>query len=65
MKLPVMLHTEFTDGKTTTECLNTIEEFQLSLQNAQSLTGACRVIVFEHHQTLTKQTVWAEPPVTH
>jgi hypothetical protein len=65
MKFPVMLVTEFQDGKTTHECLNTPEEFQMSLQNAQSLTGACRVIVFEHHQTVTKQTVWAEPPTTH
>jgi hypothetical protein len=43
-----MLVTEFQDGKTTHECLNDPEEYQMSLQNAQSLTGACRVIVFEH-----------------
>ena len=65
MKFPVIVHTEFTDGKTTYEILANAEQFQLSLQNAQSLSGACRVTVFECHHTLAKQTVWAEPPTTH
>lgn len=65
MKFPIVLQTEFTDGKVTFELLSNADQYQSSLQNAQSLTGACRVTVFECHHTLAKQTVWATPPVTH
>ena len=65
MKFPIVLYTEFVDGKTTYEICTTAEQYQSSLQNAQSLSGSCRVTVFECHHTLVKQTVWAEPPVTH
>lgn len=65
MKLPAILMVEFADGKTNSEIVKTDEEFQLALSNAQNLSAASRILIFEHYETLSKQTVWANPPVTH
>lgn len=65
MNFPAVLMTLFADGKITTEVVDTPDQLQLSMANAQTLTGATRITVFEHHETLSKQTVWASPPTTH
>jgi hypothetical protein len=64
-KFPVVLVTEFSDGKASTQILSTSEELQTAIQTAQNLASAIRTTIFEHHITQTKQTIWDEPPTTH